>query len=150
MAERKQLFPVFEVPPVVEKQAEQKQKYYGSVYFDFQTGDFKQDGAARLVASNGREAYRQWCIKAAVTERGTYLAYGSNYGAEILEAMAQPDRSAVESALERTISEAIMENPKTEYVRGFLFSWEGNGLHCQFIVKGQDIEEQPVSIAYPK
>ena len=102
------LFPVFDVPEVVEGSIE-KQKYNPSVYFDFEKGDFVRDGAHGMVmhASLGRG-----------------------------------DRGAVESAVERTITEALMVNPKTEYVRGFEFEWMNEDLSVSFVVKGKEFDEQ--------
>lgn len=67
MAEN-QLFPVFDLPEIPDN-PEYDERYYPSVYFDFETGDFLRDGAGRMIASAGREAYMQWCLKVASTER---------------------------------------------------------------------------------
>ena len=53
---------------------------------------------------------------------------------------------AVESAIERTISEALLVNPRTEYVRQFEFVWNGDAVSVSFVVKGVDIDEFKVSI----
>ena len=115
MAE-KQLYPVFEAPDFVAKKNEEnrKQQYKPSVYFDYATGDFRLDGAGRMAGASGREAYMQWCIKTVMTERDAFLAYSTKYGAELETSLAQSDRASVEASLERTITEAIMANPKTE------------------------------------
>ena len=39
-----------------------------------------------------------------------------------------------------------MVNPKTEYVRGFDFSWEGTTLHVTYRVKGRDMDEIALSL----
>lgn len=148
MEERKRLFPVFDVPAAAQKSPARKQKYRPSLKFDFETGDLVRDGAGNLVTVTGREAYAQWCRKMAVTERLACLAYGGEQGAELQAALGQPDRAALESALERTITEALKVNPCTEYVRGFAFgpAPSGAGLMCTFTVKGRDWEEFPVSV----
>lgn len=102
-----------------------------------------------MVPADGREAYRQWCLKTVMTERFTCLAYTTDIGTEMIEALAQADRAAVESAVERTINEALMVNPKTEYVRDYVFSWRNEVLDCTFNVKGQSWEEQVVSVRIP-
>ncbi len=135
------LFPVFDVPEVVENDIE-KQKYNPSVYFDFEKGDFVRDGAHRMVAADGRTAYMQWCRKMVGTERFTCLAYGTDIGTEMQDAFNKGGHSAVESAVERTITEALMVNPKTEYVRGFEFAWVNAELSVSFIVKGKEFDEQ--------
>lgn len=72
MAEN-QLFPVFDLPEIPDN-PEYDERYYPSVYFDFETGDFLRDGAGRMITSAGREAYMQWCLKVASTERLSCLA----------------------------------------------------------------------------
>lgn len=135
------LFPVFDVPEVVENSVE-KQKYNPSVYFDFEKGDFVRDGAHRMVAADGKTAYIQWCRKMVETERFTCLAYGTDIGTEMYDALDKGEHSAIESAVERTITEALMVNPKTEYVREFEFSWINADLFVAFVVKGKEYDEQ--------
>lgn len=149
MAEQN-LFPTFLVPVIETPTAAQERKYRRSLYFDYDTGDFRQDGAGKLVEVDGREAYKQWCMKVAMTERFTRLAYTTDIGTEMIDALNQEDREAVQSAVERTITEALMVNPKTEYVRGFSFTWEGDSLSCTCIVKGHDWEEFSVGIPASK
>ena len=100
MAE-KTLFPVWEVPQVQTPAAATERKYRRSVSFDFEAGDFARDGSGNMVEADGREAYIQWCLKACDTERFTCLAYSADIGTETIEALAQPTRQAVESAIER-------------------------------------------------
>ena len=140
MAE-KQLFPVFDVPEIVTPTAAEEQKFKPSVFFDYDLGDFRRDGANKMVEVDGREAFCQWCMKVARTERFEFLSYGTDIGVEMYDALAQADHAAVESAVERTINEALMINPKTEYVRDFEFNWKGESLDCNFTVKGQEWEE---------
>ena len=59
----KNLFPVFDVPEINITTPPEEQKYKPSVYFDFELGDFRRDGANKLVVAEGKEAYKQWCIK---------------------------------------------------------------------------------------
>lgn len=135
------LFPVFDVPEVIDSSVE-KQKYNPSVYFDFEKGDFLRDGAHRMVVADGKMAYIQWCRKIVDTERFTCLAYGTDIGTEMYDALNKGDHSAVESAVERTITEALMVNPRTEYVREFEFSWFNADLTVAFVVKGKEYDEQ--------
>ena len=67
------LFPVFEVPNVVEKGAEYDKQYKKSVKWDIKKGDFVRDGAGRIMECEGREAFMIWCFKAAQTERYTCI-----------------------------------------------------------------------------
>lgn len=82
-----------------------------------------------------------WCYKTARTERYACLAYPSELGAEMEAAMEDDDEMTVESMVERTITDALMVNPRTEYVQDFEFSWNGDEMHCRFRVKGMDWDE---------
>jgi hypothetical protein len=141
------LFPVIEIPTISAPGAAEEQKYKPSIYFDFEKGDFVRDGAGKLMQSTGREAYMQWCIKVVMTERFDHLAYGTDIGTEMVDAFSQADRAATESAIERTINECLMVNPKTEYVREYSFTWSSAEIRCSFVVKGQDWEEQRLTAA---
>lgn len=143
----KQLFPVFDVPEIKTPAQPEREHYRPSVYFDFSTGDFIRDGANRMVEAEGKEAYMQWCIKVVATERDACLAYSTRIGTEMEYAAAQPDHESVEASVERTITEALMVNPKTEYVREFEFTWNGTNLYGEFTVKGRDLDEIKLSVA---
>lgn len=142
----KNLFPVFDVPEIITPAPVEEQKYKPSVYFDYVLGDFKRDGANKMVVAEGREAYQQWCIKTVLTERLDRMSYSSDIGTELDDALKQADRQAVESAMERTTTEALMVNKRTEYVRSFEFTWDSDGLHCDFEVKGKEWEEQHIGV----
>ena len=146
MSEKKQLFPVFEMPKIVNFEPSEEKKYKASLYFDFEQGDFCRDGAGKLLTCEGKEAWKQWCIKAVLTERFTCLAYSHDFGAEMYGALAQSDKEAVESGIRTTIIETLKVNPRTEYVRGFQFFWTGEGIEVNFTVKGKEWEEQQVSL----
>lgn len=132
------LFPVFDVPDITEVQTDKPEGYSPSAYFDFEIGDFKRDGAYKVAAATGQEAYIQWCLKVVMTERDSYLAYSSNIGVECEAALAEADRAAVESALEKTITEALMVNTITEYVRNFQFKWSADALDISMDIKGKE------------
>lgn len=142
------LFPVFDVPELETQTQDQNRSYKPSVFFDFEAGDFRRDGAYRMTTATGKEAYMQWCRKVVMTERDDFLAYSTDIGIEGEEALAEGDRAAVESALEKTITEALMVNTHTEYVRDFEFTWSGDELRMTFTVKGKEWEETAVSVLY--
>lgn len=148
MEQTKQLFPVFDVPELATVTPAEEQKYKGSVYFDYSLGDFRRDGAGKLAVAEGREAYAQWCLKVVMTERLAHLSYNSDIGTEMREAMAQADVEAVKSSIERTITEALMVNKATEYVRNFEFTHSPAELRCEFTVKGKDWEEIRLAAYY--
>lgn len=130
------LFPVFDVPEFIEEGSEYDSRYKRSVKWDVEKGDFVRDGAGCMVECDGREAFIVWCFKTAQTERYACLAYPSSIGTEMEAAMAEDDEKTVESMVQRTLTDALMVNPRTEYVRDFVFSWDADGLHCAFTVKG--------------
>lgn len=139
------LFPTADVPELMEE-PEYEDVYRPSVAWDDALGDFVRSSSHKMVACDGVDAYKTWCVKMAATERYTRLAYPDELGVEIESAVKEDGDGAVESALERTITEALLVNPRTEYVRGFTFDRSGDTLQCSFIVKGNGIEEFPVSV----
>jgi len=129
------LYPTFEPPTIVEQEQPQIAPEYPKSYlFDFEKGDFVLDGAGRIIIADGYTAWTQWCVKTILTERFAYLAYSRNYGVEIDEALKQPTRAAVETEVERTITEALLTNPRTYAVRDFSFEWRGNELYVSFTI----------------
>lgn len=139
------LFPVVNVPEFAKESKRYNRKYKPSVAWDLEKGDFIRNGANQLVECNGRETYRVWCAKAVFTERYVCAAYPKSIGTEMESALKEKSNGAVESAVERTITEALLVNPRTEYVRGFSFTWNGDELYCRFTVKGVDWEEFSLS-----
>lgn len=136
-----QLFPVVEVPEFIEESMAYDTQYKRSVRWDFAKGDFVRDGANRMVEADGRTAFATWCYKIAQTERFRCMAYPNSIGTEMERAMADSDEKTVESMVQRTITEAMMVNPRTEWVREFVFTWNGDDMTCSFSVKGIDWDE---------
>lgn len=130
------LFPVIEVPEFISESARRDTRYRRSVRWDPVTGDFVRDGANRMVECDGMEAFAIWCFKTAQTERYRCLAYPNAIGTEMERAMSDDDEKTVESMVQRTITDALMINPRTENVRDFEFFWNGDSMHCTFKVKG--------------
>lgn len=130
------LFPVVEVPEFLPENMGYDTEYKRSVKWDPVIGDFVRNGANRMVECDGREAFAIWCFKIAQTERYRCLAYPDSIGTEMEKAMADDDEKTVESMVQRTITDAIMVNPRAENVWDFEFSWNGDNMHCSFKVKG--------------
>lgn len=130
------LFPVVQVPEFMSENAGYDTEYRRSARWDPAAGDFVRDGANRMVECDGREAYSIWCFKIAQTERYRCLAYPDSIGVEMERALDNDDEKTVESMVQRTITEALMVNPRTEDVLDFEFSWDGDNMHCRFKVKG--------------
>jgi len=129
------LYPTFEPPTIVEQEQPQLAPEYPESYlFDFEKGDFVRDAAGRIMVADGHRAWVQWCVKTVLTERLACLAYSWNYGAEVEQARKQPDRALVEMEIERTITEALMVDPRTELVRDFSFKWRADELYVSFTI----------------
>ena len=123
-----QLFPVVQVPEFTPENTEYDTRYRRSVKWNPVTGDFVKDSANRIVEAQ--------------TERYRCLAYPDSIGAEMERAMENEDEKIVESMVQRTITEALMVNPRTEEVRDFSFSWDGDTMHCSFSVRGTNLDEE--------
>lgn len=145
------LYPTFKLPSVaLDAETAARRSYKQSFSFDYATGDFVRDAAGRPVLAEGREAFCQWCLKQCVTERGTRLSYSDKIGVEIVAAVRDAtDIRAVESRIRRTITEALMVNPETEYVKDFSFAWNGaDSMEVSFLVKGHEWDEDRLTVAY--
>lgn len=129
------LYPAFDMPELVEQQqTEPAPKYSRSWLFDFSKGDFVVDSAGRVVEADGHTAWAQWCVKTVLTERFAHVIYSSDYGTESEQALKQPSRKAVETELERVITEALFVDPRTERVTDFAFEWDGDVVKVSFTV----------------
>jgi hypothetical protein len=73
------------------------------------------------------EAYKQAIYKILNTERYDYLIYSWNYGIELKELFGQPIAWVVPE-LERRITEAIMQDDRTESVHSFEFDTSKRGV----------------------
>lgn len=135
------LFPVVEVPKFTLNKAQYDVQYKRSVKWDSEKGDFVRDGANHMVECGGDETFFIWCFKAAQTERFRCIAYPDSIGTEMERAMDNDDEKTVESMVQRTITDALMVNPRTEYVKDFDFTWDGDNMHCTFNVKGIGVDE---------
>lgn len=129
------LIPTFPVSPLPEQQTQASSPRYGRSWaWNWETGDFAIDGAGRVQTVDGYQAWVDWCLKTVQTERSAYLVYSAAYGAELEDARKHGSREAVESALARAITEALLADPRTAAVRGFSFVWHGDELHLSCTV----------------
>lgn len=126
------LFPTFDAPVLAELDAQTTVQYPKSWLYDFEQRRVMVDGSGRVVMADGLTAWAQWCIKAASTARFAHLAYGPDYGCEHDTALREPTRQAVESALERVITEALIVDPRTQVIRDFAFEWHGDEVYVSF------------------
>ncbi len=134
------LFPVVEIPDFIPENTGYDTEYKRSARWDPVAGDFVRDGANRIAECDGMEAYAVWCFKIAQTERYRCLAYPDSIGTEMEKALDNDDEKTVESMVQRTITEALMVNPRTEDVFDFEFFWNGDSMQCKFKVKGVNVD----------
>lgn len=146
------LFPVFDVPSETTEDTYRKKTavYNYSPLWDFEKGDFVSNGAGQLLYGTGYEAWVFWCVKTMNTQRWAHLAYSDNAGIESKEAFGEPDRAAVQSAFERTITEALLADPmgRTLQVRSFVFSWENDSLRIECEAVGADRNTAALSTTF--
>lgn len=105
--------------------AENPVGYRNGIAFDYTTGDFPRDGMNKMLDSTGIESWESWCINCLQTERYKHLAYSTDFGIELEEAMHATSREEAESILTRQITEALMADPyeRTEYVASISYDW---------------------------
>lgn len=127
---------VIDVPEFMEESAEYDKKYRRTAKWDVEKGDFVRDGANRIVECSGEEGFMIWCYKTTLTERYCCRAYSIDIGVEQETALAEDKHEIVESMVERTITDALKINPRTEFVNGFEFTWNADEMHVTFLVKG--------------
>lgn len=135
------LLPIVPVPEFIEERFQYDTKYKRTVKWDVEKGDFVRDGANRIIECSGEEGFMIWCFKMAQTERYACLAYASEIGVEMEAALAADNQKVVESMAERTLTDALKVNPRTEYVTDFEFTWNKDEMHCTFLVKGIEWEK---------
>lgn len=140
------LFPTFEMPALVEDDNQVEVQYPRSPLFNFETGDFVVDGAGRFVMADGHTAWAQWCKKAVLTERFAHLVYSTEYGSELQAASNQPTRGAVKSEIERTITETLLVDPRTQAVIDFEFHFIGDSARVSFTVVPVIGQEQRLEV----
>lgn len=127
---------IFEIPESAAGNRGYDRTYRRSYAWDYEKGDFVTDPAGRVAGCTGAEAYMTWCYKVAQTERYACRAYGTEIGVQMERVMLQDDERMAESMLQRTVTDALMVNPRTESVSGFEFVRTSDGLHCSFEVCG--------------
>ena len=133
--EDRSLIPTIDVPDFEEDSDEYDVEYRPSLAWDLEAGDFVRDGSNRVPMNDGLTAYQVWCVKTVATERYECLAYSDDLGTEMVDASQEEDLDAVELAIERTIEEALLVNPRTLSVEDFEFEWNGSEVHVTFTVE---------------
>ena len=144
MAEK--LFQTVNIPSLSKAKKNISIRYKRSLAWDMEKGDFVRDSTGKILEDTGRDAYIAWCVKTSTTERYTKAAYPDSIGSELEKARKEVSNEAVELAVERTLREAIMVNPRTESVYDFSFEWDGDDLSTTFTVKGKNIDEFQITV----
>lgn len=139
MADR--LFHVYDIPSVNTDGERYDKEYKRAPKWDPDIGDFVRDGSNRIVEADGQENYQVWCLKILQTERFACLSYEDEIGVEMENALADDDHDTVESMMKRTITEALMANPRTIAVTGFSFAWNGDTVRGTCIVRAQEMDD---------
>lgn len=146
MDEERSLYPVVDIPDFVEDEDIYDSDYKPSLAWDLEKGDFVRNMSNQVQLCDGLEAYKIWCIKTAQTQRFSCLAYDDDIGTDMDEAVSEEDDNAVELAIERTIEEALMVNPRTEAVEDFDFMWETDTIYVSFTVSAVGGESFEVDV----
>lgn len=136
------LFPVIDIPG----DDEGEDSYGPSLSWDLEKGDFVQTRSHDMMLGTEIEAYKTWCVKTVYTERFSCLAYDDDIGTEMDDALAEEDEDAVGLAVERTIEEALMVDPRTEAVEDFEFIWDTDHLHVGFTVTAAGMGDIPIEV----
>lgn len=113
--------------------------------FNQETESVEVNGVGQAVIGDEKDAYRFWATKCLLTERYKYLAYSSDLGVEIESIIRSGyPREVAESEIKRTITEALLVDPRTVSVDSFTFDWQGDAVTMSFRVEsvyGTDIYE---------
>ncbi|WOC33487.1 MULTISPECIES: DUF2634 domain-containing protein [Caproicibacterium] len=113
--------------------------YLPSAYFA--DNDFQRDGTHQIVEASGVDAWKQWCQKCLVTQKGASPYYPENFGIDLQAAFDKPDRSYTENILSREIKEALEADPyhRLSSVTSVQFAWNrGNALQVSLQLTGID------------
>ncbi len=136
----------YNIPSVQENSKRYDTEYRRSPKWNQDTGDFDRDARYAIQEADGHEGYKTWCGKMAQTERFECLGYrgviGDQLGAEIEKAMKYAnDHGTVESMMRRTITEALLTNPRTLSVGDFEFEWQDDSMKGSCVVQAREMEE---------
>lgn len=145
------LYPVFDVPTILEETETSENLFKESAYFDFETGDFRMSGSGKVQRADGYESWKQWCIKTIMTQRAAFLAYTENLGIDGEQALAELTEAKQQLAFETTITAALLADPygRTMEVRNFQWTRPGpDSLAMTCEVVGQDDRTAKVGAAW--
>lgn len=136
----------YNVPSVTENSDRYDTEYRRSPKWNPDTGDFERDARYSVQEADGHDGYKTWCSKMTMTERFECLGYrgviGDQLGVELEKAMKYSnDHATVESMMRRTITEAIMTNPRTISVGDFEFEWSEDSLKGSCRIQAREMDD---------
>ncbi|MMZ45461.1 hypothetical protein D1872_70580 [compost metagenome] len=95
---------------------------------------------------DGREAIRQFILKAILTSRFHFTIYDSDYGCELEDLIGQDvPMELLETEIPRVITEALIYDDRIDDVYGFDITKEASDLFVSFYVS-VDGEEIPMEV----
>ena len=99
--------------------------YKDSYYFEIEQGDFLRDGSNKVILCSGFDAWTQWCEKCLLTQRGSCLAYDTDFGIDAELAFAADSKEEAENILRTEITEALNADPfsRLDYIDEITFNW---------------------------
>ena len=130
------LYPKINLPTFSTAQVS-KVDYLDAPQFDFSSGEFLFDNAGRIILSDG---LKDWCLKVCMTERDTRLAYSDKIGVEMADLPQEKNYRRAKSQIIRTISEALLVNPRVQSVKNFSFRRAAEEVRLSFDVNDIQLE----------
>ena len=99
--------------------------------FSYTSGDFATN--APIVMCDGLSAWKQMCLKHALTPRNGRLAYNSDFGIDFDLIRSAKTREEAQSFISSELIRALMSLAGTLSVDQFSYDWEGDGVYVTFI-----------------
>ncbi len=132
-----QLYPVFTIPSMEDKEdtngVNADEYFWPGPLYDFSKGDFARNGANQVIMANGHDEYMIWVMKCIRTQIGTCACY-PEFGIDLDGSLEEGTYEAIQASLEKTITEGLMRNPRTERVHDFSVEFNGDTIKIFFIV----------------
>ncbi len=139
MAEQ-QLYPVFDIPSMDDKEDDSvfaEDYFWPGPLFDFTKGDFAMNGANQVISVDGYDEYMIWCMKCIRTQLGSCASY-PEFGIDLDGSIRETSREAITASLEKTITDGLMRNPRTDRIHDFAIGFDGDTIKVYFIVEPKD------------
>lgn len=132
-----ELFPVFDIPIRDDEDEDgvyPEEYFWPGPMFDFEKGDFSMNGANQVIIADGNDEYMLWCMKCIRTQIGSCLCY-PEFGIDLDGSLQETSHEAIEAALQKTITDGLMRNPRTDRIHDFKITFNGDTIDVFFIVE---------------